>query len=61
MLLINQTLSTKCFFKYTLNDEQMDTKCRLCHTGEESVKHLMSNRWEFVRGGIQISINQKLN
>ena len=49
MLLISQTLSTKCFLKYRLNDDQMDTKCRLCHVGQESVKHLLSNCGEFVK------------
>ena len=49
MLLISQTLSTKCYLKYRSKDDQMDTKCRLCHIGEESVKHLLSNCGELVK------------
>ena len=49
MLLLYQTLSTKCFLKYRLNDNEMDTKCRLCHSGDESVKHLLSNCGELAK------------
>ena len=43
MLLLYQTLRTRCFLKYRSNEKDMDTTCRLCHTGEETVKHLLSN------------------
>ena len=49
MLLLYQTLSTKCFLKYRLNDKDMDTTCRLCNTGIESVKHLLSNCGELAK------------
>ena len=43
MQLLYQTLGTKCYQKYRSEDIEMDTVCRLCKTGEESVRHLMSN------------------
>ena len=49
MLLQYQTLSTKCFLKYRLKDNEMDTKCRLCHVGDEHVKHLLSNCGELAK------------
>ena len=49
MLLLYQTLSTKSFLKYRLNDDEMDTTCRLCNTGNESVKHLLSNCGELAK------------
>ena len=47
MLLLYQTLDTKCYRKH-LNpagheNEVFDTTCRLCNQGKESVKHLLSN------------------
>jgi len=47
MLLLYQTLGTKCYKKHCgpsgSNESVTDTICRLCRTGQESVKHLLSN------------------
>ena len=44
MNLLYQTLNTMCYKKHrTSAEEIVDTRCRLCHGGEESVKHLLSN------------------
>ena len=41
--LFYQTLSTKCYQKTRSNEIIIDTTCRLCHKGEESIRHLISN------------------
>ena len=47
MLLLFQTLDTKCYRKHLKTsgpgDDVNDTICRLCKQGQESVKHLLSN------------------
>ena len=48
MLLLYQTLDTKCY-KQHLQIEEINTLCRLCKNGQESVKHLLSNCGELVK------------
>ena len=44
MNLLYQTLNTMCYKKTRSSaEEAVDTKCRLCRGGEESVRHLLSN------------------
>ena len=47
MLLLFQTLDTKCYRKHLKTsgprDNVNDTICRLCKQGQESVKHILSN------------------
>ena len=44
MNLLYQTLSTLCYKKHCIPEgTELDTSCRLCRSGQESVKHLLSN------------------
>ena len=44
MNLLYQTLGTMCYKKHCLPENtELDTSCRLCRGGQESVKHLVSN------------------
>ena len=44
MNLLYQTLNTMCYKAHTVPPgTEVDTKCRLCKKGQESVKHLLSN------------------
>ena len=44
MSLLYQTLNTLCYKYHTLpSGTELDTRCRLCKNGQESVKHLLSN------------------
>ncbi len=43
-----QTIPTLTFRKYRGEPSIVSTTCRLCHNGEESVKHLLSNCGKFV-------------
>ena len=52
MLLLYQTLNTKCYRKHLKTPEEgavCDTICSLCKNGEESVRHLLSNCGELVK------------
>ena len=50
MNLVYQTLNTMCYKKHCIPaDTVVDTKCRLCRSGEESVKHLLSNCGELAK------------
>ena len=53
MLLLYQTLGTKCYKKHLgpagSNVNVTDTICRLCNNGQESVKHLLSNCAELAK------------
>ena len=50
MNLLYQTLNTMCYKKHCVPvDTVVDTKCRLCRSGEESVKHLLSNCGELAK------------
>ena len=49
MQLFFQTLKTKCYQKTRSNETVNDTRCRLCHQKEESVKHLISNCGELAK------------
>ena len=49
MLLLYQTLNTKCYKKHLNTGEVTDTVCRLCKNGQESVKHLLSNCSDLVK------------
>ena len=42
-LLFYQLLKTRCYMKFRTNEVIDDIKCRLCGTGQESVKHVISN------------------
>ncbi len=44
MSLLYQTLNTLCYKYHTIpSGTELDTRCRLCKNGQESVKHLLSN------------------
>ena len=50
MNLLYQTLNTMCYKKHCVPaDIVVDTKCRLCKVGQESVKHLLSNCGELAK------------
>jgi hypothetical protein len=44
-----QTVPTLAFLKHRGSAEIIDTSCRLCHGGVESVKHLLSNCGQFAK------------
>ena len=52
MGLIYQTLDTKCYKKHCGMVEISDTLCRVCKSGNESVKHVLSNREELAKKSI---------
>ena len=49
MGLIYQTLDTKCYKKHCGIVEHVDTLCRICKSGNESVKHILSNCEELAK------------
>ena len=49
MQLFFQTLKTRCYQKTRSNQTITDTRCRLCHKQDESVKHLLSNCGELAK------------
>ena len=50
-LMFYQMLATKCFLSTRSKEEVIDTRCRMCKNGEESVKHVISNCSEIVKTG----------